>query len=69
MKLKINSMLTEKYKAMLEISDFEQDCFSRKAEGIYEIGHDSIRLTKWLIFYNRSCYDNLNYSDLLVFFL
>ena len=33
--MKINFNLIEKYKNMLEISDFEQDCYSRTAEGVY----------------------------------
>ena len=28
--------------------DFEQDYWSRTAECIYKIGHDSFRLLKWL---------------------
>ena len=50
---------------MLENPDFEQDYWSRTAEGIYKIGHDSIRIMKWLIFYDRSYYDNMNYFDLM----
>ena len=33
---------------MLENPDFEQDQWSRTAEGIYKIGHDNIRLMKWI---------------------
>ena len=33
---------------MLEKPDFEQDYYSRTATGIYKIGHDSIKLMKWL---------------------
>ena len=50
---------------MLENPDFEQDHWSRPAEGIYKIGHDSIRLMKWLIYYDRSYYHNMNYFDLM----
>ena len=39
---------------MLENPDFEQDHWSRTAEGIYKIGHDSIRLMKWTCYYDRS---------------
>ena len=39
---------------MLENPDFEQNYWSRKATGIYKIGHDSIRLMKWICFYDRS---------------
>ena len=33
---------------MLKNRDFEQDYWSRTAEGIYKIGHESIRVLKWL---------------------
>ena len=33
--------------------------------GIYQIGHDSIRLMKWLAYYNRSYCENKNYYDLM----
>ena len=49
---------------MLENPDFEQNYWSRTAEAIYKIGHDSIRLMKWLIYYDRSFYDKMNYFDL-----
>ena len=45
-KLKINNILIEIYKNMLEKPDFEQDYWSETATGIYKIGHDSIRLMK-----------------------
>ena len=47
-KLKVNNILIEKYKDMLENPDFGQEYWSRTAEGIYKIGHDSIRLIRWL---------------------
>ena len=50
---------------MLENTDFEQDHYFRKAEAIYKIGHDSIRLLRWLIYYDRSYYDNMKYFDLI----
>ena len=53
-KLKTNNTLIEKYKNMLENSDFEQNYWSRTATGIYKIGHDSIRLMKWICYYDRS---------------
>ena len=46
-KRKINNMLIEKYKNMIENPDFEQNFWSRTATGIYKIGHDNIRLMKW----------------------
>ena len=64
-KLKLNNILIEKYRDMLENPDFEQDYWSRTAEGFYKIGHDSIRLLKWLFNYDRSYHDNMNYFDLM----
>ena len=53
-KLKINNIIIEKYQDMLENQDFEQNYWSRTAEGVYKIGHDSIRLMKWICYYDRS---------------
>ena len=64
-KLKLKNILTEKYKDMLENPDFEQDYWSRTAIGIYKIGHDSIRLMKWLPYYDWFYYDNINFYDLM----
>ena len=64
-KMKINNTLIEKYKDMLENSNFEQNYWSRTAKGIYKIGHDIIRLVKWICYYDRSYYENINYSDLM----
>ena len=50
---------------MIENPDFEQDYWSRTVESIYENGHDGIRLMKWLVYYDRSYYDNMNYFDLM----
>ena len=50
---------------MLENSDFQQTYWSRRATGIYKIGHDSIRLMKWICYYDRSFYGNKNYYDLM----
>ena len=49
-KLKINNILIEIYKDMLLNPDFEQNYWSRTAKGIYKIGHDSIRLMKWICY-------------------
>ena len=64
-KLKINNILIEKYKNMLENSDFEQNYWSRTSQGIYKMGHGSIRLLKWIFYYYRSHYENINYYDLM----
>ena len=55
-KLKINNILIEKYKIMLKNPNFEQDYWSQTAESIYKIGHDSIRLMKWICYHDRSHY-------------
>ena len=64
-KLKLNKILIEKYTDMLKILDFEQDFWSRTATGIYKKGHNSVRLMKWICYYDRSYYENINYYDLM----
>ena len=64
-KLKINKTLIEIYKDMLKNPNFEQNYWSRTAKGIYKIGHYSIRLMKWICYYDRSYYENINYYDLM----
>ena len=38
---------------MNELPDFEQNYYSTKAEGIFQIGHISIRLMNRLAYYDR----------------
>ena len=64
-KMKINIILIEKYKDLLKNPDFEQNYWSRTAQGVYKVGHDSIRLMKWICYYDRSFYENVNYFDLM----
>ena len=64
-KLKINNILIEIYRDMLKNPDFEQNYWSRTAEGVYRIGHNSIRLVKWICSYDKSYYENINYYDLM----
>ena len=64
-KLKINNTLIEIYKDMLLNPNFEQNYWSRTSTGIYKIGHNSIRLMKWICYYDRSYYENINYYDLM----
>ena len=64
-KLKINNTLIEIYKDMIKNPNFEQNYWSRTAAGIYKIGHDSIRLMKWICYHDRSYYENINYFDLM----
>ena len=40
---------------MLKNPIFEQNKYSISSTGINKIGHDSIRLMKWICFYDRSC--------------
>ena len=64
-KLKINKTLIEIYKDMLKNPNFEQNKYSITSTGIYRIGHDSIRLMKFICYYDRSYYENINYYDLM----
>ena len=64
-KLKINNTLIEIYEDMLKNPDFEQNYWSRTSTGIYKIGHDSIGLMKWICYYDRSYFENINYYDLM----
>ena len=64
-KLKINNKLIEIYKNMLEKPNFEQNKYSLTSSGIYKIGHDCVRLMKWICYYDRSYYENINYYDLM----
>ena len=63
-KLKINNILIEIYEDILRNPIFEQNKYSLISTGIYRIGHDSIRLMKWICYYDRSYYENINYYDL-----
>ena len=64
-KLKIINILIEKDKDMIKNSDFEQDYWSRTATGIHKIGHDCVRLMKFICYYDRSYYENINYYDVM----
>ena len=64
-KMKMNNILIEKYRNMLENPNFEQNNYSITSTGIYRTGHDSIRLMKWICYYDRSYYENKNYYDLM----
>ena len=50
---------------MLLNPDFEQNHYSLTSKGIYKIGYDSLRLMKWICYYDRSYYENINYFDLM----
>ena len=64
-KLKINNTSIEIYKDMLKNPNFEQNKNSIISTGMYKNGHDSIRLMKWICYYDRSCYENNKYYDLM----
>ena len=64
-KSKINNILIEKYGDMLVNIDIEQNFYSITAIGTFKIGHDSIRLMKWLVYYDHSYYEKLNYYELM----
>ena len=63
-KIKLNNIIIQK-KDLLENCNFEQDSWSRTAIGRYKIGRDSIRLMKWLAYYDRPYYENINYYDVM----
>ena len=50
---------------MIKNPNFEQNKYSRTAEGIYKTAHDSIRLIKWIYYYDRSYYENIIYYVLM----
>ena len=52
---------------MLEKSDFEKNYWSRTAQGVYKKGHDCIRLMKWIFYYDKSYYENINHYNLMGF--
>ena len=52
-KLKINNIIIEIYKDMLSSPDSEQNYWSRTARGISKIAHNSIKLKKWICYYDR----------------
>ena len=64
-KLKINNKLIEIYRDMIKNPNFEQNKYSTTSTGIHKIGHDSIRLMKFICYYDRSYYENINYYDLM----
>ena len=64
-KLKLNNTLIEIYKDLLKNQNFEQNHYSITSTGIYKIGHDSIRLMKWICYYDRSYYEIISYYDLM----
>ena len=50
---------------MLKNPDFDQNYYSRTATGIYKIGHDSVRLIKWLAYYDSFYYGTNNYYEMM----
>ena len=51
-------MLIEKYRDLLENTDFEQNYYSRISTRIYKIGYDSIQFLKKLDYYDRFFSEN-----------
>ena len=50
---------------MLEFPDFAQNHYSISSFGICRVVHDSIRILKWICYYDRFFYENIYYYDLL----
>ena len=64
-KIKIDNTLIEIFKDTLKNPNFEQNKYSLNSSGIYKIGHDSIRLMKWICYYDRFYYENTNFYDIM----
>ena len=63
-KLKINNILIEKYIDKLKNPQFEQNKYSITSTVIYKIAHESIRLMKWICYYDGS-YEKIKYYDMM----
>ena len=50
---------------MIKNPDFEQNYWSRTSTSIYKKGHHSVRLLKFICYYDRCFYENINYYDLM----
>ena len=50
---------------MLENPNFEQNQYPVTSTGISKVVHDGIRLLKWICYYDRSYYENINFYDLM----
>ena len=50
---------------MMKNQDFEQEYWSRSAEGVYKNAHDSFRLLKWICYCDKFYYENINFYDLI----
>ena len=50
---------------MLENPGLEQNKHSPTSTGNYKNAHDSIRLLKWICYYDRSFYENINFYDVM----
>ena len=50
---------------MLEIPNFEHNKYSITSTSIHKNAHDSIRLMKWICYYDRPYYENINCYDLM----
>ena len=59
-KLKINNTLFEVSRDLIKNPNFEQNKYSKTSNGIYKIAHDSIRLMKWICYFDRSFYESIN---------
>ena len=57
--------MIEKYKNMFENPDFEQNHYSITSTVINKIAHDSIRLMKWICYYDRAYYEKIYFYDLM----
>ena len=65
-KLNIKNQIVEKYRNMDE--ECEKNHYYKTAKGFYRKGLDSIRLIKWMAYYDKD-FENKIYSDLMTFVL
>ena len=49
--------------------DFGQNYYSETSTSIYKIAHDNSQMMKWICYYKRSCFKNINSYDLMGSFL
>ena len=50
---------------MIENPNFERNNYSITSGGIYRTAHDSIRIMKWICYFDRSFYENIKYYDMM----
>ena len=52
-------------KYLLDAPSFEQNHYSKTSTSLHKTADDSVRIMKWICYYDRSYYENINYYDLM----